>query len=70
MHARIKGVHVNVPHFNGHKNIKSLKKDERKIFEHLTPEESESAYDELFALVSTLPKDDKVVQTKEVSEEY
>ena len=69
MHAKIKGVHVNVPHFKCHKNIKSLKADVRKIFEHLSTDEQEVAYNELMELVSSLHKEEKVVKPKDISEE-
>ena len=61
MQARIKGVHINVAHFKEHKNVKSLKADERKIFAHLSPEDQEAAHQELYGLISSLPKEPKEI---------
>ena len=61
MQARIKGVHINVAHFKEHKNVKSLKADERKIFAHLSLEDQEAAHQELFGLIPLLPKEPKEV---------
>lgn len=47
-HVRIKGVHINADHFTDHKTIKALKADDRKFFSHLSKDQQEDAYSELW----------------------
>ena len=47
-HLRVKGVHINADHFAEHKNVKALKADDRKLFAHISKEEQEEAYAELW----------------------
>lgn len=68
MLTRIKGVHINVTHFKEHKSLKSLKADERKIFEHLSIDEQESAHQELYGIISTMGKGEKKTIPIDLSE--